>query len=77
MTKTEWEEVYRELNDAHSELALHEQQYNHGSNKKKRSDADRQMGYVKHRVEYLLRKYPEVFKMASGGEENSDYGRQS
>ena len=75
MTKTEWEEAYKELDKAYNELSDHEHNYLNGSNKKIRAAAERQMGYVKHRIKYLLRKYPEVYDMATGGEGVTDYSR--
>lgn len=75
MNKSEWEEAYSEFDKAHSELFMYQREYKHGSNKKKREQADRQMGYVKHRIEYLFNKYPEVYKIATGGEKSTDFGK--
>lgn len=75
MTKAEWEKVYNELSNARSELAMHEHEYKHGSNKKKRSNAERQMGYKIHTIKHIIGKYPEVYTLASGGEGATDYDR--
>ncbi|HEX2628470.1 MAG TPA: hypothetical protein VHM26_05655, partial [Chitinophagaceae bacterium] len=53
----------------------HERVYKHGSNKKKRADAGREIEHVKYVIKHLFRKYPEAYVMASGGETSTDYGR--
>jgi hypothetical protein len=75
MTKAQWEEAYLEFDKAYSELWEHERNYKHGSNKKIREKADRQMGYVKHTIRHLFTKYPDVYVLATGGENSSDYSR--
>jgi hypothetical protein len=73
MTKSEWEQAYQEFDKALYELSQHEHEYKYGSNKQKRQKADRQMGYAKTKIEYLFRKYPEVYAMATGGEKATEY----
>lgn len=75
MTKLEWEEAYKEFNRANTELIVYERDYNYGANKKIRSQADRQMEYVKHRIRYLFDKYPEIYSLATGGEKASEMSR--
>lgn len=54
---------------AHTELYTHEHDYKYGSNKKIRNKAEREMGYVKHRIEYLLtKKYTEIYMMQASDE---------
>lgn len=75
MNKAEWEEAYNEFDKAYTELSEHERNYKFGSNKKIREKANRQMGYVKHRIEYLFNKYPAVYILATGGENSSGYSK--
>jgi len=75
MNKEEWEEAYKNLNEAYRELSIQERDYKNGSNKKIREKAGKEMDYVKHRLTYLFKKYPEVYIMATGGEEASETHR--
>jgi len=75
MTKSEWDEAYKEFDKVYAELALHEQDYKYGSNQKIRDHAERQMGYAKHTLSYLFKKYPEVNHMAMGGKNANSMDR--
>ncbi|MDF2380503.1 hypothetical protein JMG10_03415 [Nostoc ellipsosporum NOK] len=74
MNKLQWEEAHEEFNSVLSELSGYEREYYHGSNKKIRDRAERQMEDMKHRIQYLFKKYPDVYQLLIG-DNISDYSQ--
>lgn len=75
MTKKQWQELYKILNDIHSTFVIDYQTYRNGKNKKIRSDAERKIFNAIHLADYHVKKNPEVYELFTGGADVSDYGR--
>lgn len=75
MKKNEWQELYNKLNKIHSDFSLVYPDYDRGKNKKIREDAERKISYLLHSVKHYVEKNDEVYKLLTGGDNNSDYGR--
>jgi hypothetical protein len=75
MNKLEWEQALTEFDKVHTKLYVQKWNFKHGSNKKKKADADREMEFSKHTLECLFKKYPEAYTIAMGGENIEGYGK--
>jgi len=75
MNKSEWEAVYKDLDIGYADLYMHERDYVNGSNKKIREKGGRDMDYIIDRIKNKIRRIPELYEMAIGGENISDYSR--
>lgn len=56
MTKKQWQELYRILNDIHSNFVIDYQTYRNGKNKKIRSDTERKIFNAIHLADYHVKK---------------------
>lgn len=75
MTKKQWQELYRILNDIHSNFVVDYQTYRNGKNKRIRNDAERKIFNAIHLADYHVKKNIEVYELFTGGSEVTDYGR--
>ncbi len=75
MNKQELENLYRILDDIHSDFLLAYPTYKNGKNKKIRDDAEGKVDSAIRLADYHIKKNWEVFELLTGGKESSDFSR--
>lgn len=75
MTIDEWKKLYGILDNEHSTFLFEYPTMRNGRNKKIRGDAERKVDNSIQLSCIWIRKYAEAFKLLTGGEESSDFGR--
>ena len=75
MNKQEWENLYRILDDIHSDFLLSYPTYKNGKNKKIRDDAERKVDNAIRLADYHIKKNWEAFELLTGGKESSGFTR--
>jgi hypothetical protein len=75
MTKEQWQSLYNILYRIHSDFLIAYPTYKNGKNKKIRSDAERDVDNAIRLADYHIRGNWDAFKLLTGGENSSDFGR--
>lgn len=75
MDKKQWQDLYRILDNIHSEFLTEYPIYKNGKNKKIRDVAERKMYNAINLADYHVKGNWEVYELFTGGPDVSDYGR--
>jgi len=75
MTKDEWQSLYDDLDRVYTDFLLAYPEYENGRNKKIREAGRRKVDNAINSASYFIRKNGDAYKLLTGGEGNSDFGR--